>query len=260
MKLTLYGNCQMDGVAFFVRKVHPAWDIRVHRNYQLMLGETAVQPLLDDVADCDVFIFQPTVAFDGKGGHVPSTDDLEKSCRAGAKRLSYAYLFNTGFFPICKSGRWWTGDKLVRWASELNNPKDLLVLWDCMSDKLWFDCARRFAENLAEQSRREIGCTIKMAPWILENFQTQHLFVLHNHPASALFVELAHRVLLLIDPALDGPMAFDHPNQANLPGYHGVHPAVVRELGLQYEPDRRGEDMEFYRALITELAATKGLL
>ncbi len=257
MKLCVYSNCQGQGIKHFINKGHPEFDIRLHQNFRLMLGETAVQPLLDDAGDCDVFIYQPTPEFEGKGGFVPSTDKLQDICPIEAKKISFAYQFNTGFFPIVKHGRWWTGEWWVYMAKQ--TPENLLNLYDNGMMQP-FDCARRFAENLAEQSRREEQCTIKLAPWILQNFQTQHLFLLCNHPASALFVELAKRVLYEIDPALcPVEIPYDGPNDANLPGWHALHPAVKRELGITYD-QVPGGDADYYRVLIKELAETRGKL
>lgn len=257
MKLCIYSNCQGDGIAHFIRKVKPAWDIRVHHNWQLMMGEQSPEALLADLKDCDVFVYQPTDGFVCKGGYVmPTTGDMVTSLPSHVARISFPYVFNTGFFPIVKSGKWWTGSALVQAA--VKGETNVVAGYDM---NVWpFDCARRFAENLAEQSRREECCTLQFAPFILQNFQTKHMFLLHNHPASALFVEMARAVLREIGPALDVEIPHDGPNDANLPGYHGVHPAVVRELGLRYEPDRTGEDMDYYRVLIQEMASTKGVL
>lgn len=265
MKICIYANCQGDGVAYFMRKAVPSLDICVHRNYQLMIGEQDPAALLRDVDQADVFIYQPTDAFPTKNGEVPSTAFLADNVFRGRREheISFAYQFNTGFFPIVKSGQWWTGAEVMARAKIVCNSaacqrnNNTLQRYDL--GMLSFDCARRFAENLSEQSRREAGCSLRFAPFILRNFQTKHLFVMHNHPASALFEEMAFRMLAQIGQNVDRT-PYTHPNEAGLPGYHGVHPAVIRELGLQYEPNREGEDMEFYRTLITELLATKGVL
>lgn len=258
-RCTIYANCQGDGIAHFLRKTAMAehYEFKVWRNYQLMLGEQTAAGLMEDVTSADLFIYQPTPGFLCKcGAEVPSTDEMVKRLKPRTMALSFSYQFNTGFFPIVKSGKWWTGRELDGLAF-CGAP--LLEMYD-NGEILSFDCALRFAENLAEQSRRERECVMKFVPFILENFQSKHLFVMHNHPASALFVEMAQTVLRFVEPKWDVPIAYDHPNESNLPGYHAVHPAVIRELGLTYTPDRRGEDAEFYRSLITELAANKGVL
>lgn len=265
MKLSvcIYANCQGAGMATFLRRARHELNISVFQNYRMMLAEENPEQMLNDLADCDVFVFQPTDAFECKGGgQCPSTDSLCKLVPDHCIRISFPYSFNSGFFPIVKSGKWWTGDDVF----ELGKGSDWFDVVTCYDRNLLnFDCARRFAENLAEQSRRERGCTIKLAPFILENFQTSHLFLLHNHPASALLAHLAEEVLALINPKWSARIPFDGPTDggrltAVMPGYHSVHQAVIKELGLTFTPDRTGEDAVFYRTLIEEFAATKGIL
>ncbi len=261
MKVCIYANCQGDGVAHFLRKSSkaPDLDISVHRNFQLMLGEQSPADLLAAVSEADVFIYQPTDAFPAKDGTiVRSTDDMVAELFRGRPEhaISFAYQLNTGFFPIVKSGKWWTGDEVLEIARG-SVWFDVVTCYD--RNMLNYDCARRFIENLAEQARREETTTIKMAPWILQNYRTKHMFLLHNHPASALLEELTHQILFQFKSCLDR-VHYDGPNDANLPGYHAVHPAVIKELGLTYEPDRRGEDAVYYRTLIEELAKTRGVL
>lgn len=251
MKICIYANCQGDGVAHFIRQVHPSWDVRVHHNWQILMGETSEVDLMRDAADCDVFIYQPTDAL--KHGMLSTEEMVAQTVPRHARFISFAYQFNTGFFPIVKHGKWWTGDMVMNMA---RNGYGLATPFD--NDGLIYDCARRFAENLAEQEDREKNCTVKMVPWILENYQSKHLFLLCNHPASELFVGLAGKILFELGPEMCGRMTYNTPNDANLPGYHAVHKAVKRELGLMYEPDRRGEDPDFFRVLMLELETTKG--
>lgn len=262
MKVVIYSNCQGAGLAMFLQRVRPELSVSVHLNYRMILGEENPADLLNGLEKADVFIFQPSGAFECKGGWtVPSTDDLCKLSPKSCLHISMPYCWNTGFFPVVKSGKWWTGDDVMELAKG-SNWFDLLTCYD--RNLLIFDCARRFIENLQEQARREEQCSIHLAPWILQNFQTKHLFLLHNHPGSALLVELAHRVLMRIGMDCD-EIPYDGPTDggrltAVMPGYHGVHPLVMRELGLTFEPNRTGEDMEFYRTLVKELAETKGKL
>lgn len=249
-----YANCQSIGICHFLKKTPMAqhYDFKLWNNWQIVLKEQDPAGLLEDAERADVFLYQPTDAMYGAlSTGVFCNEVVPKDCI----KISYPYIFNTGFFPIVKSGKFWTGDWWLHMAKE--SPENLVKLYDNGMMQP-FDCARRFAENLAEQSRREAGCTIKLAPWILENFQTQHLFLLCNHPASALLIEAARRILVLAGYD-DMEIPITHPNEAALPGWHALHPAVKRELGIQYDQEPGG-DMEFYRALFAELAETKGIL
>lgn len=255
-----YANCQSIGIFHFLKQTRlvEEYEFKLWNNWQIVLKEQDPAGLFEDARRADVFLYQPTDSLYG----ALSTDAfcnevVPKDCI----KISYPYVFNSGFFPIVKHGRWFTG---ADWITEAKaGATDLLEIYDrhTGNPRAWhpsFDCARRFSENLAEQSRREEDCTIRLVPWMLQNFQTKHLFLLCNHPASALLVELAKRVMEIVAAPDDHIFTYDGPNDANLPGWHALHPAVKRELGITY--DAPGGDMEFYRTLIKELAQTKGVL
>lgn len=255
MKIVLFGNCQSTGVAHFIRKVRPELDVRVYLNYRLILGEENPDDLMRDAADCDAFVYQPTDAL--KHGMLSSAEMIQKAVPAAAIKVSFPYCFNTGFFPIVKYGQWWTSHSVLGIARL--QPHLLEARYGL--DDLHYDCARRFAENLAEQSRREEACDLKFAPYILQNFQTKHLFLVCNHPTSEFFVHMANEVLRAIGKPYNGPIPFTHPNEVGLPGYHALHPAVIRELGLQYTTDPNdGADKDWYRKMFVELAEKRGAM
>lgn len=255
-KLCIYSNCQGRGIIHFLSKTHfkEIYSFRLHENYRIVLNETSPDALLADASTCDVFLYQPMSA--QKHGMLSTEEMLANVVPKSAVALSFSYQFNHGFFPIFKYGSWHTGKQVLDMASAA--PSSLVSSYD--ADMLYYDCARRFAECLAEQSRREESCNIRLASWILQNFQTKHLFTMCNHPASELFVEMARRIAAALNVAI-GDMPIVNANETGLPGYHAVHPAVVRELGLKYPiPQNDGADPHYYRVWMTELAATKGVL
>lgn len=268
----LYGNCQMDGILHFLRKTPLAseFDFKVWHNWRLVLLEEEFTPeFLQSVSESSVFIYQPTGEFlNVKGEMIPSTDFiLANHVRPDAIKISLPYVWNSGFFPILKAAPSFEGWLTGREVKSLCrcDPATLLENYDfgdaCL---LNFDCALRFAECLAEQSRREQTCDIKMADFILANFQTQRLFLTQNHPSSVLFVELTKRIIWrLIMSGVemrDGTwnikcspdISWTDINEANLPGALPVHPAVVSELRLKYAADA---DYSYYRKLLEEFIA-----
>lgn len=243
MIICIYANCQGDGIAHYMKRARPDLYIRVHHNWQIILGETRSEDLMADAAVCDVFVYQPTQSL--KHGMLSTEEMVRDVVPQSALKLSFPYVFNTGFFPIVKHGRWWTGNQVFEAARK----GECLRKFD--RNEFHYDCMARFEENLLEQEERERQCHLKFAPFIREHFRTKHLFLLCNHPASAMLAEMARRVLdemgITWQPVIQGP------NDAGLPGYHAVHPAVVQEMGLTFQPDRRGEDPLFYRTLMIEL-------
>lgn len=257
-KAVFYMNCQAALVHFLKKtKMAEHYEFCVYHNYQLILREQSPEAFMRDAAKADLFVFQPTGEIYGiLGTDVLCADVVPKD----ALKLSCAYCFNTGFFPIVKHGRWWTGKSILREA-QLGSTT-LVQAFD--RDTLFYDCAERFEDNLTEQMRREETCDIKLGEWIRQNYQTEHLFLLCNHPASALLVELARRILRAVNPAWDHEIPYYHTNEVQLPGHHAVHYATIRELKLFYRLPfshvNIGSDFTYYRTLFEELQRTKGVL
>lgn len=227
-----YANCQGDGLAHFLRKVpefNEAYEIRVWHNWQIIMGESDPAGLNADAAKADIFIYQHTPSL--KYGSLSSEDMVANLIPKSCQHICISYAWNTGFFPIVQHGCWWTGDDVIARARA---GEDIKAHFEQDPLSMRYDCARRFAENLAEQGRREAVCDIKMVPWILENYRKAHLFLLCNHPASPLLVAWAREILRKINPAWDQDIPIASANEANLPGFHWLHPAVIWELHLEY--------------------------
>lgn len=260
--LLFYANCQADGVEWFIRKTPLAdqLEIKTWHNWRVLMLEEPLARLMADAARAAIFIYQPCKGYICTDGvTVPTTDEIiARVLRPDCVKISFSYVYNTGPFPILKYAKGPDGfitGQCVRSEAKAF-PKWLLESYD--AGTLNFDCALRFAECLAEQSRREETTDIKMAPWILQNFQSQKLFLTQNHPTSALFVELAVRILWQL--GVNWPHGERMPtptsihwtteNEANLPGALPVHPSVVRELGLKYDAD---PDDGTYRKLLEQM-------
>jgi Polysaccharide biosynthesis enzyme WcbI len=246
----IYSNCQGDGLVHFLKRagLEREYDFVVWHNWQLMLGEQRPDDMLVSVQQLrqrgGVAIFQPTNSFDCEklGMSVPGTVELfPKDGYAGVEEISFPYNYNHGFFPFVKMGPGWDGwigseqvKEFAKHATSREARDNLIKAY--FGDRLHYDCARRFIECLAEQSRRERECDIQMVPWILDNYWQHRLFLTYNHPTSVLFAEMARLVIEKLDlgwhwfsylPGIDE-------NEAGMNGVQPLHPAVVRELGLDY--------------------------
>lgn len=270
--LCSYSNCQGSGIIHFLKKTRMSdeFDFVQHNNWQILMLEKPLQALLDDAKRCDVFLYQPCKGYTCTDGTiVPPADHIPRP--ATSRDISYSYQFNHGFFPLVKVGEGWdgwiTGEHVKKRLREVikghyNGAAGMTI--DYYSDHLQFDCARRFIECLAEQARREEETDIKMVPFILENYRKRRLFLTYNHPTSALFAELAKRIYCAVFDALtdhfDGVRLIDWygkeipwigENEANMNGVMPIHPAVVRELGLEYQPT--DNSIEYYRDLLEQM-------
>lgn len=236
----------------FLRKSRMAehFDFIQYNNWQFLVSPREANPddLVRDASRADVFLYQPTSPLYGILGTDEFCDSVvPKHCQ----NLSFSYQFNTGFFPIVRHGIWWTGAEVIEKAKRGEN-----IVEQFEADTLHYDCLKRFTENLTEQMRREKECDLNLVPFIMQNYETKHLFLLCNHPASELLAEIARMVAERVNPEWGEPIHIRDTNEACLPGFHAQHPGVVRELRLQYTPI--GGDRNYYKVLMRELMESKG--
>lgn len=216
-------------------------------NFRIILEEESADDLFKAASRADIFIYQPTPAV--RYCELSTEEMLSSVVPAGALKLSFAYAFNHGFYPLVLHGLWRTGKAVLNLA--LRDPVALLAAYD--NGSLSFDCPGRFIDCLAEQRRREETMDVKMADFSLSTYRSQQLFICENHPASAYFAELARRFLLRIEPAWAENFSFEGPNDVNLPTGGGmlVSPQAVQELGLSYTPEDGA--VAFYRGKLEQL-------
>lgn len=262
--LVFFTNCQNRGVWHFLAKTRLAEEYQpvFANNWQFILQELPLEMLYKSAAGADLFIYQPSnEQRDKEGNKIPSSQELIQTVvPSSTPKISLAYQYNNGFFPIIKetADSYTTGHRVA----ELARTGDMPRFWSAYnSGEMLFDCARRFVGCLAEQVRREKDCDIKMGPFILQNFQKRRLFLNQNHPTSAIFQELARQIYqyllddfdsclqdghrLNYEPAPKnigsrlpplGEITIEGDNDAGMNGELPIHPAVVRELGLEFGP------------------------
>lgn len=241
-----FSNCQGGAILHFLKKTRLVDHFRFTQvnNWQIILGEQPRDLLYESLRTADVLFYQPTGEFHCVDKEiVPPVDKLiAEFVPKGALKIAWAYQFNHGFFPFLNVGPgadgWIVSREIRKWIAA--DRVGFFCAYDDGPVSVHYDCALRFVECLAEQSRREQECDIRMVPFILQNFAKHRLFLTQNHPTSFLLTEMAVRVYGRLGYDLPGAleaMRTDNPNEANLPGTLAVHPAVVEELGLRYPAD-----------------------
>lgn len=265
--LCSYSNCQGSGIIHFLKKTRMTdeFDFVQHNNWQILMKEKPLDAMLEDAKRCDVFLYQPCQGYTCTDGTaVPGTGLISNAyAGASAKRISYSYQFNHGFFPMVKLGAGWDGwvssEEMKQFAKHATDRQahDHLIKAYFGEARIGYDCARRFVECMAEQARREQETDIKMVPWILQNYRSSRLFLTYNHPTTILFCQLALEVYSRVygdNNAARMYNEFQMPkdeNEANMNGVMPIHPAVVRELGLEYQPT--DGSIEYYRDLLEQM-------
>lgn len=143
------------------------------------------------------------------------------------------------------------GDRLaVQVIKEVTNPAERLAAYFDRNPTELIDIERLHQVTMDEFFRRERGCDVRVAAYVLENFRKRRLFFTHAHPTPDLlrFVLIqiyghpAVRDLFEPSSAEAGDM-FDQwarTTYAFVGGEAPIHPAVAEHFGLQwYDPTAR---------------------
>jgi hypothetical protein len=253
--VVFYTNCQSQGIVHFLNQTPLVeyFEFSRQNNWQLILGEQSREEFFKKLEEADAVIYQPTDEYKCVDGFTmpPSNELLATFCPI-KEIASFVYQYNDGFFPLVNHGTWKTGrDFANRACRAINRPMDIDGLYkDYNAGWLTFDCARRFSECLAEQSRRESTADIKTVPFIIEHFQHYEMFVSENHPASALYMRLATMIATVLCnwfriSMLNWPtptFLAKGRNDANMSGELPIHQAVVDELGLKYRATEKAHE------------------
>lgn len=243
MKVTLFANCQADGVAHFIRQAYPTWDVQLFHNYQIILGEQTTDQLRESASKCDLLIFQPTS--ETKYGDMSAEYYAREVVPAKALKVSFGYMYSLGFFPLIGHGDAVIGTDDLRDTLQSLTLDQTLATYDRgdFDFRLW----PRHLHCAAEQAKREVHCDVKMSEWMMEN-RRHRLLLTFNHPASVLFAELTRRIMARVGLPLPN-LRWTGPNDCNLPCTVPVSRYVIEHYGWQMNEDP--EAHKYYRELLS---------
>ena len=237
--VVFYTNCQGRGLAYWLSK-----SPEFKRSYP-RVRFIAVHDLVDRRAEdftpaqkallgaCALVVYQPIGA---KHGRFATTETAAWALLPQkAKRVGFAYLYDECCFPlymtrgdVCARGAAAVRAAVARRArahDETNEEaaravRGLLARGAADGDDL-FELRARTADSLANLRRREAALQIRVADVIAKGgHPSSPLFLTQNHPATALLVACADRVLRVLGFSALPREAYEDagPNEAGIPG------------------------------------------
>jgi hypothetical protein len=234
MRVLFYGGCH--AAAF--RKIFDRFAIGVEHvdhltNFRLIRANEPMPYEKIKAAGFDWIIFNPI-----RNKESYNTSHLEEFCRRnGIRFLRFPWLQWEGYFPTMKkaapswySGWWCSGlDDLAEKSSSFEEFRDAVLYGKALASE-----AVKHIEVTTEFMRRlEEGADLKVLPYILENYQTERLFLTPDHATTRLYQFLVRRIAEAIGCQIDESFYYSTTEiQAgiSLP----VLPSVGRALGLNF--------------------------
>lgn len=251
MKLAiLFGNCQVQGIAHFLRKVNFPYEIRTFENYRFILKEQDPYEFKELSKHADLFVYQPT---DAKYDELCAQRIVDNVLKPTCKTISFPYIFNHGYLPLAAHGNDIFGEEYIRALLDAGVTKaNILDRYEVGT--IDFGMVPRFFACIAEQARREVFTDIKLAEWMVDH-RHLHLMLSYNHPSSSLFFELARQVMWH-DGYYDMSSGFwSDKNEVGLPCSMPLSRYAVKEWCMTDAPDTSPQlDSEkCYRDLILQV-------
>lgn len=232
MKLAIaFGNCQVQGIAHFLRKANFPYEIRTFENFRFILKEQDPAEFKELARHADLFIYQPT---DAKYDDLCAQRIVDNVLKPSCKTISFPYIFNHGYLPLAAHGNDIFGEEYIRALLDAGITK-ANILDRYKAGTIDFGMVPRFFACIAEQARREVFTDIKIARWMV-NHRHKQLMLSYNHPSSEVFVELAFRVIEAVDEG-DALFRWDGPNDVGLPCSMPLSRYAIKTWGMDAQPD-----------------------
>ena len=161
---------------------------------------------IDDLKNCDLFIYQPL----GINHGVFSTDNIKKLLKDECVKISFPYVYNSSFYTTYWEGassRWTIGTlvncgwkNIMKLILEEYKIDEILSLYD--EDKIDFYFEERMNICMRSLREKEKDCDIKVTDFILNNFKDKRLFITQNHLTDYFNKWISNRILEILNMSL----------------------------------------------------------
>ncbi|MGC1244908.1 MAG: WcbI family polysaccharide biosynthesis putative acetyltransferase [Spirulinaceae cyanobacterium] len=192
-KVVIFGNCQGEALhKFFSLCLSPLkFDIKFYSN-NVRTGEMKEkEAILRAIGNSHILIYQPL----GTHHNEFSEYSLRKIVSNRTTLVSFPYFFNSGVYsllyaPMAKSYQYGRifGEEIIEDLLQKNSLEQVIALYQ--KNEIDFALENRFSSSLLEMRKRDKFTDIKLTDYIAKNYKSKKLFLNHNHPTTAVFLEI----------------------------------------------------------------------
>jgi hypothetical protein len=186
MNVVIYANCQglaLNHVILGLMPTLEAGRLSVILNFEHL--NSGIPLPVDVLKKANVFVFQPVQVRHG----VFSTDSVLRTLPSDCTRISFPYIFNSGFWPLVPHGGRILGAnefvKKLPFAASLRRAESEI------DSRVAVDLALgRYVSDLQRLKDTESTTTVKISNFIEEHVSSRRLFWTENHPVEEVMVEV----------------------------------------------------------------------
>jgi len=229
----IYANCQGEAVKIFLSKSRSftrSYKIVSLVNYVVLTEKTELDKKI--FAKAELFIYQPLADHHG----VYSTNEILKLLPTTCIKLSFAYIYNDGLWPLFIEDKVIKGDDIILKMIQdgVSLPQ---IIFRFYRGKINFRLRERFQKSLNILSQKEKGTDIKTAEYILQNIGNRRLFLTQNHHTSEIYIHITNQILLKLGHKPLPSQNTYSVNEANLPDCWPQSPYETATLNYNYVTD-----------------------
>ena len=262
LKALFIGNCHSNGLIHYLNKSSEfknTFSVKQYANWEMIKNKDSVPT--KDIMESDLFIFQPLAEAHGCYSTDPTVkDSIGSFVKDTCTKISYPYTYSSAMWPLCQAAKYqnrWFGWNSIHKLKEQNlNDNDILHLY--RTNKIDWEYSIRFEESIKILKEKELLTDIKVSDFIVNNIQSNLLFLIPQHPTSVVFIYLANQILkkLKMDPI--GENEYSDINEVGLPdstydiisGKFPVHSSAIMHYNMNCNPDPDADS--FYESRIIQ--------
>lgn len=271
-KILFIGNCQNTGIIHFLNKseyFEKNFEVKQYANWMLIENQCEIP--MTDIQSADVFVHQPLRPVHGCYSTDPTVEgSIGYYVKDDCVKISYPYIFSSAMWPIAQAGqgqnRWFGGEVLDNLVSQGLSKNDIINLF--LENKIDWDYNNRFNKSIEILKSKESITDVKISDFILENYKKQLLFLIPQHPTSAVFLNVANQILQKLNIPLLEQSVIEGVNDINVEDstYHlsscmfPLHKSAIIDYNMEYGEDYLEDSDDFYlQRLMTYLSMNHNL-
>jgi hypothetical protein len=206
--IVTFGNCQARGIASLLELLLPdSYPRPTFLSNNARTGRMeATEKILETLNGADLVVFQPLRRDHGE----LSAANVRAALDDSVTLLAFPYIFNSGVAGFCSAPNALSdrsygkifGERPLFERLEAGASSDELVE-EYLQGELDLQVPQRFDECMRKIAERERTNEIRVHDFILENHGEIRLFLMHNHPTTALYAEILRQLKELASLPID---------------------------------------------------------
>jgi hypothetical protein len=261
LKSLFIGNCQNNGLIQFLsnsKEFTNTFETKWYANWQLIENKSSVP--MKDVEEADLFVYQPLRPEHGCYSTDPTiVGSIGYYVNNKCIKITHPYVFSSAFWPIVQAGqgknsdRWFGAEQIDKLLNDGISKNEILNLF--YTNQIDWEYEKRFKQSIQILQDKESITDIKISEFIVNNFKNQLLFLIPQHPTSAIFLNMSNQILEKLNmKKLDdsiiktvNDLEIEDSTYNSKSKMFPLHESVINDFGLNFGKEYLEGSENFYK-------------